>query len=97
MNDTPVFNDETCTDLRKAFVAQNTAAVESESPDAERHRLNKLHGKENVWNTDEATDAFDFKSFLAPFVFVTRKSDGAKGCLEFQHSPRFYFRFTPTS
>jgi hypothetical protein len=31
--------------------------------------------------------------FMAPFVIVTRKSDGAKGSLEFTHNPRFYFNF----
>jgi hypothetical protein len=30
---------------------------------------------------------------MAPFVIVTRKSDGAKGSLEFTHNPRFYFNF----
>jgi hypothetical protein len=26
---------------------------------------------------------------------VTRKSDGAKGSLEFTHNPRWYFNFVP--
>ncbi len=30
---------------------------------------------------------------LAPYVVVRRKSDGQKGSLEFQHHPRYYFRF----
>ena len=30
---------------------------------------------------------------MAPFVAVRRKSDGAKGSMEFTHSPRFYFNF----
>jgi hypothetical protein len=46
------------------------------------------------WNTEELQRDFTVQSFLAPFVFVTRKSDGAKGSMEFTHSPRFYFNFT---
>jgi len=46
-----------------------------------------------VWNTDELREAFEVVGFLAPFCDVIRKSDGARGTLEFQHSPRFYFHF----
>jgi hypothetical protein len=95
MNDTPVFNDETCTDLRKAFVAENAAAVESDDPIKERARLEAKHGKGNVWDTSELSQHFTVQSFLAPFCMVTRKSDGKRGAVEFQHSPRFYFTFTP--
>ena len=35
-----------------------------------------------VLTTSEATDKYSFKSFLAPIVFVTRKSDGVDGTLE---------------
>jgi hypothetical protein len=94
MKDKPVFSDETCTELRKDFVAQNTAAVESEDPVQERARLEAIHGKGNVWDTNELTTLFSVKSFLAPFCMVTRKSDGANGAVEFQHYPRFYFNFT---
>jgi hypothetical protein len=47
------------------------------------------------WTTDEVRELFEVHSFLAPFCFVTRKSDGVKGVLEFTHSPRFYFNFIP--
>lgn len=43
------------------------------------------------WTTDEMTREFDVISFAAPFVVVRRKADGAKGSLEFTHSPRVYF------
>jgi hypothetical protein len=33
--------------------------------------------------------------FMAPLVVVRRRSDGKKGSLEFQHSPRHYFGFSP--
>lgn len=45
------------------------------------------------WTTAELQQEFTVHSFLAPFVVVTRKADGAKGSMEFTHSPRFYFNF----
>ena len=45
------------------------------------------------WNTEELSKEFEVIGFLAPFVVVKRKSDGAKGSMEFTHSPRFYFNF----
>jgi hypothetical protein len=41
--------------------------------------------------TAEMCALYDVIGFLAPFVIVTRKRDGAKGSLRFTHSPRFYF------
>jgi hypothetical protein len=49
------------------------------------------HGQ--VWSTDEMVMDFEVIGFLAPFCDVIRKSDGMRGTLEFQHSPRLYFRF----
>jgi hypothetical protein len=89
--------DETATELRKEFVAQNNAAVQSDDPAAERARLSAIHGADNVFDTRELQEKFSVEGFMAPFVSVTRKSDGAKGALEFQHYPRLYFGFTPTS
>ena len=45
------------------------------------------------WNTQELQEDFTVSAFLAPFVSVTRKSDGVKGTLEFTHKPRKYFNF----
>jgi len=39
---------------------------------------------------------FEVLGFLAPYCDVIRKSDGIRGTLEFQHSPRLYFRFVAT-
>ena len=50
---------------------------------------------EKRWTTEEMSREFTVQSFMAPFVFVTRKSDGVQGTLEFTHSPRFYFDFKP--
>jgi hypothetical protein len=58
-----------------------------------RESLEKQYGK--VWNTTELPNDFTVKGFMAPFVVVVRKSDGVKGCLIFQHYPRFYFDFIP--
>jgi len=45
------------------------------------------------WDTDALRRDFEVLGFAAPFVVVRRKSDGAKGSLEFTHSPRIYFNF----
>lgn len=45
------------------------------------------------WDTDQLRQEFEVIGFLAPFVAVKRKSDGAKGSMEFTHNPRFYFNF----
>jgi len=58
---------------------------------AERADLEEVYGK--VWDTQELRDDFTVHSFLAPFVHVTRKSDGVRGTLAFQHWPRYYFSF----
>lgn len=70
-------------------------AINSEP--CERARLEMKHGEGNVWSTDELGDHFVVHSFLAPFVYVTRITDGKKGLLVFQHDPRFYFDFQPES
>jgi len=57
----------------------------------EREQLEKEYGQ--VWDTQELSQDFDVKGFMAPFVVVKRKSDGVVGSLEFQHSPRYYFNF----
>lgn len=57
-----------------------------------RAALELEHGQ--VWDTQELGNDFEVTGFMAPFVVVRRKSDGAKGSLMFQHSPRFYFAFT---
>lgn len=45
------------------------------------------------WTTDELREEFEVIGFMAPFVAVRRKSDGAKGSMEFTHNPRWYFNF----
>lgn len=57
-----------------------------------REALEEQYGE--VWDTDEMTRDFNVEGFGAPFVVVTRKSDGKRGSLKFQHHPRFYFSFS---
>ncbi|QDU29538.1 hypothetical protein ETAA8_46520 [Anatilimnocola aggregata] len=66
---------------------------EINSQPGSREALEAVHGK--VWDTAELATDFIVTGFLAPLVVVRRKSDGQKGSLEFQHSPRFYFQFQP--
>lgn len=61
---------------------------------AEREPLEKQHGQ--VWDTEELQRDFEVTGFMAPFCGVTRKSDGKKGAVMFQHYPRYYFDFKPT-
>jgi len=58
-----------------------------------RMELEAVHGQ--VWDTDELSRDFIVRGFMAPFVIVSRRSDGVTGTCMFQHSPRYYFAFTP--
>ena len=60
---------------------------------AEREDLEVTYGQ--VWDTKQLQEDFTVHSFLAPFVYVTRKTDGVRGTLAFQHMPRYYFSFEP--
>ena len=59
---------------------------------SEREEREKRDGQ--TWNTAEMKQAFEAHGFLAPFINVTRKSEGVRGFLEFQHQPRYYYNFT---
>jgi hypothetical protein len=78
--------DET-EEIRKQMV------VEINAQPGSREYLEAKHGQ--VWTTSELSDDFDVVGFMAPVVVVIRKSDGQKGSLMFQHSPRIYFSFEP--
>ena len=56
-----------------------------------REFIEAQHGQ--VWDTQELQADFEVQGFMAPFIGVRRKSDGAKGSMAFQHAPRFYFNF----
>jgi hypothetical protein len=78
--------DET-EDIRKLMIAQINAAPGS------REYLEAKHGQ--VWDTSQLSEDFQVLGFMAPVMVVRRRSDGQKGSLYFQHSPRFYFGFEP--
>jgi hypothetical protein len=58
-----------------------------------REALEAEHGTDNVWSGDELTRDFIVEGFMAPYCVVTRKRDGIKGSVSFQHRPRFYYDF----
>lgn len=58
-----------------------------------REALEAQHGK--VYDTSELQDEYQPLGFLAPFIIVRRRSDGVRGSLMFQNSPRFYYGFKP--
>lgn len=58
-----------------------------------REALEAQYGQ--VWSTDQLCEDFEVIGFMAPIIAVRRRSDGKKGSLEFQHSPRFYFSWKP--
>lgn len=46
-----------------------------------------------TWDTTQLQQDFEVRGFSAPYVAVTRRSDGKQGLLEFQHRPRVYFNW----
>ena len=77
------------TDETEAIRRIQQAAINARQ--ASREMLEAEHGQ--VWSTEELSLEFEVIGFAAPLVVVRRKSDGRKGSLYFQHSPRFYFGF----
>jgi hypothetical protein len=78
-------------DETEAIRRERMAEINLES--AERAVLEAKYGR--VWDTSELGQEFTVHGFLAPVVVVSRKSDGQKGSLEFQHFPRLYFNWKP--
>jgi len=78
--------------LRVAEIEAEAEAAEHEIEMGARQRLEAKYGQ--VWDTRQLAQDYNVIDFLAPFVRVIRKSDKARGMLEFQHDPRFYFAFT---
>ena len=83
--------------IRREMVSEINGAVETNDEVTERARLEKEYGVGNVWDTEGLSRDFKVIGFIAPFCVVERKSDGVKGSVEFQHSPRFYFNFEKDS
>ena len=79
------------TDSTEAIRRQQVAQINAEP--GSREYLEAMHGE--VWTTSEVQRDFEVLGFLAPYCVVRRRSDGVKGSITFQHSPRFYFDFQP--
>jgi hypothetical protein len=75
--------------IRRTMVQQ----INSDAGD--RERLEAQHGR--VWSTTELQQDFDVQGFAAPLIVVSEKTTGRMGTLFFQHSPRFYWGFSPDS
>ena len=82
--------------LTKEETIRRDLAEQINSDPRTRERLEDLFGKGDVWDTDELRADFEVSGFAAPFCIVTRKKDGVRGILAFQHAPRFYFDFKET-
>jgi hypothetical protein len=65
------------------------ALIESGAPTAELDGVLRAGGP--VWDTKALQEDFTVHGFAAPFVVATRKADGVKGSLMFNHDPRLYF------
>jgi hypothetical protein len=70
-------------------------AARLNSPSRGRADLAAQYG--DIWDPDELRRDFEVLVFLAPFVHVRRRADGVDGVLMFQHHPRYYFAFEPTT
>jgi hypothetical protein len=57
------------------------------------HPINPAPADEQTWTTEQFNTDFDCTGFAAGMVFVTRKSDGKTGTLEFNGVPRVYHSF----
>ena len=79
------------TDSTETIRRQQVAEINIEP--GSREDLESKHGQ--VWDTAELQRDFTVEGFLAPYVVVRRDSDGQRGSLMFQGSPRFYFSFDP--
>ncbi len=73
--------------------ARRQSIVEINAEPGSREALEAVHGQ--VWDSQELVRDFEVLGFQAPFAAVRRISDGMRGSLNFQHSPRFYFGFRP--
>ena len=72
---------------------RRTLVAEINAEPGSREYLQAKHGQ--VWDTAEMQAEFEAIGFMAPFVVVRRRSDGVRGSLMFQASPRYYFSFSP--
>lgn len=70
-------------DIRREMISTGQPAADLETTDGP------------TWTSETLSQDFEVLGFMAPFVVVRRKSDRVKGSLEFTHSPRVYFNWSP--
>ena len=70
-----------------------TAAIRKDMIESGQVHADLAAEQGQTWTTGELQRDFEVTGFMAPFVVVRRRSDGAVGSLEFAHSPRVYFNF----
>ncbi len=87
------FKEDPTENIRRAKVAELNGSVEEDTVDQAREKLAAQYGQ--LWDTQQLQEEFAVQGFMAPYITVRRKSDGATGTLQFTHSPRFYFRWQP--
>jgi len=79
------------TDETEAIRREMVATINADP--GSRPDLEAKYGQ--VWDTTQLTEDFEALGFMAPFIVVRRRSDGIRGSLMFQNSPRFYYSFQP--
>jgi hypothetical protein len=83
-------DNEPAVDVTEPYRRPELRTINAEAAES-RKEAEAKYGQ--CWDTAEMQRDFAVDSFMAPYVGVTRKSDGKKGTLKFQHSPRIYFGF----
>lgn len=71
----------------------NKPDFQSLSNQAFKNSLIERYGE--VLTTNEVQQKYIVESFTHGYAFVMRKDDNKPGIMQFSHSPRFYFDFTP--
>ena len=74
-----------------ASIDPTEAARRDILPDMPAELAARVAAGEQVWTTEQMQADFEAIGFMAPFIVVRRRSDGAQGSLQFAHRPRFYF------
>lgn len=79
--------------IRLMYTSDSTEATRRVMLAAQQPAKDLADDKDRKYTTAEMQEHFTVVGFMAPFVVVTRKSDGKTGSMEFTHSPRVYFGF----
>jgi len=86
-------NAETIKIDMKAEDVRRDLCEEINADPGSRESLEAEHGQ--VWTSDELGVQFRVEGFAAPCAIVRDRKTGIRGTMMFQHSPRFYFSFSP--